>query len=469
MRSAIAVFAALSANSLSFVSFTHPFQLQPAFAQDTDEKTNIRVYEIASPAVVSIETDDATGSGSIISPDGLVLTNAHVVEGASVVTVILADSRRFQGDVIGYGDRGADLAMVKLRAASNLPTIRFAPPSSVKVGQRTFAIGNPFGRFQGTFTTGIVSRIDREKGLIQTDAAINPGNSGGPLLNSQGELIGVNTAIYTRNDGGNIGIGFAIATEQVQPFIVAVREGRASTNSQRRQSPVNANGASQTITLNGTPIQGSLTQGDNVLSSDDTFFDIYSFAGKAGQSVDIAMTSTQVDAYLLLVGPDGEEIAQDDDSGGGSNARIVATLPEDGMYAIVANTYESQETGSYQLQARAVGNGGNASAGGATLLREEGILGPGASVLPADGSLYQEYPFSGRAGQSITLALESPDFDTYLLLLAPDGRKIAENDDISDNDSNSLLNVTLPATGQYRVIVNSYDSSGRGRYLLTVR
>jgi S1-C subfamily serine protease len=99
-----------------------------------------------------------------------------------VVTVRLADGRTFQGDVVGYGDNRIDLAAVRLRGTSgNLPVITVAAPNSARVGQRAFAIGSPFG-LQGTLTVGIVSRIDTERGLIQTDAAINPGNSGGPCL-----------------------------------------------------------------------------------------------------------------------------------------------------------------------------------------------------------------------------------------------------------------------------------------------
>ena len=162
-----------------------------AIAENAEEQTNIRIYEKASPAVVTVDTAKSNGSGTIISPDGMVLTNAHVVSAGGTVNIIMSDGRKLVADVVGFGEAGLDLAVVKIRGQNNLPTIPLARPGSVKVGQQAFAIGNPFGRFQGTFTIGIVSRIDTQGGLIQTDAAINPGNSGGPLLNSSGELIGV--------------------------------------------------------------------------------------------------------------------------------------------------------------------------------------------------------------------------------------------------------------------------------------
>ncbi len=450
-----------------------PTSPMAAQAQNQEERTNIRVYEIASPAVVSIETANTSGSGSIITPDGLVLTNAHVVEGSNTVTVILADGRRLRGDVIGFAQSGLDLAMIRLRGAQNLPTVRFAPPNSVQVGQRAFAIGNPFGQFQGTFTTGIVSRLDAEKGLIQTDAAINPGNSGGPLLNSQGELIGVNTAIFTRGAGaGNIGIGFAISIEQVQPFIVAVRENRAASSSQLRRPPGRTEQPPQPITLNGDPIRGTLSRGDNILTADNSFFDAYSFEGRAGMRVDIQMNGRGLDPYLILIGPDGEEIGQDDDSGGSYNARIQAVLPRDGSYLIIANSYGGGESGAYSLLARSSSNSNQvrrSTPSGGVLLQQQGVLGPGAQIMQADGSLYEEYLFEGQAGQTVTLTLQSPDFDTYLILVDERGRKIGENDDVSAANTNSQLQLTLPRAGVYRAIVNAYDRTGRGRYRLTIR
>ncbi|MDY6782605.1 MAG: trypsin-like peptidase domain-containing protein [Cyanobacteriota bacterium] len=470
---AVALLATSSFSGVLPLNFPklHPLQTKPAFAQNSDEQISIRVYETASPAVVSIETSDGNGSGSIITSNGLVLTNAHVVEGEQTVEVILADGRRFTADVIGFGERGVDLAMVRIRDANNLPTVRISPPGSVRVGQRAFAIGNPFGRFQGTFTTGIVSRIDDEKGIVQTDAAINPGNSGGPLLNSQGELIGVNTSIYTRGSGGgNLGISFAIAVEEIAPFLVAVREGRAPTSSQLRQSSLSADNPPQPITLNGENLRGSLSREDNILPADNSVFDVYSFEGRAGEEVEITMNSNEVDAYLILVTPGGQDIAQDDDSGGGTNAKIVATLPANGTYWIVANSYQAGELGNYTLQGRVNGNSGDrATRPGEVLLRESGILEVGASVLPSDGSLYREYTFFGRAGQTVTIDLESPDFDTYLIIIDPNDRKLTENDDLGENSTNSQVIVTLPETGNYRAIVNAYDRQGRGRYLLTIR
>ncbi len=441
----------------------------PAVAVDEEERTNIQVYEQASDAVVAIEAGNTAGSGSIISADGLVLTNAHVVEQAqSDITVKLADGRRFSAEVRALANN-QDLAILQIRGAQNLPTIPLADVGSVQVGQRAFAIGNPFGQFQGTFTTGIVSRLDTERGSIQHDAAINPGSSGGPLLNSDAELIGVNTAIFTSGQSqGNIGIGFAISVSRVQSFLASVRQGNAPRGNQR-PTPSRNRQAPQQLTLNGGAITGQLRPGDKILPVDHSFFDVYTFSGERGQQVAITMTSQQVDAYLILFGPDGGEIAQNDDSGRHTNARIVVMLPKSGTYTLLANSYESNESGSYTLQAVADGNtSSSTSEETGVILQRRGRLDSQDSQL-SDGSFYEAFSFSGRRGQQVQILLESPDFDAYLILIDENGENIAENDDFRRGNTNSALNVTLPYTGSYRILVNTYERGERGRYQLTVR
>ena len=152
------------------------------------------------------------GSGFIISADGLVLTNAHVVDGATEVTVKLADRREFQAKVVGI-DKLTDTAVLKIEA-TQLPTVKLGKPADARVGEWVMAIGSPFG-FENSVTAGIISAKSRslpEEGyvpFIQTDVAVNPGNSGGPLLNTRGEVIGINSQIYSRS-GGYQGLSFAI-------------------------------------------------------------------------------------------------------------------------------------------------------------------------------------------------------------------------------------------------------------------
>jgi S1-C subfamily serine protease len=202
-----------------------------AAGYNEDERENIDVYARLNEAVVNITTETlgltwffepvpqegGSGSGSIIDARGYVLTNYHVVQNANKVFVTLADGTEFEGEVIGK-DPENDLAIIQFDPGDHeIVTIPFGDSENLRVGQKVLAIGNPFA-FQRTLTTGIISGLGRPvrgsgrfviQDMIQTDASINPGNSGGPLLNSRGELIGVNTVIYSPS-GGSIGIGFAI-------------------------------------------------------------------------------------------------------------------------------------------------------------------------------------------------------------------------------------------------------------------
>ncbi len=154
------------------------------------------------------------GSGVLVSADGYILTNNHVIESADEIEVSLNDGRKFPAKVVG-ADPESDVAVVRIKADAKLPTITFATADTLHVGDVVLAIGNPFGVGQ-TVTSGIVSALGRShlgintfENFIQTDAAINPGNSGGALVDSNGHLVGINTAIYSQS-GGNMGIGFAI-------------------------------------------------------------------------------------------------------------------------------------------------------------------------------------------------------------------------------------------------------------------
>ena len=186
-----------------------------------DEFINVTVYEKINPAIVLVEAQLSdglsSGTGCIINKSGIILTSSHVVDKASFVEVTTANGETYKAEIVNCNNNeNKDLALLQIKPQRPLPVIKLGDSSIIKVGQKVLAIGNPFG-FNGTLTTGIVSRIDYEKNRIQTDAAINPGSSGGPILNANGEVIGISQSIFNPdNNKSNIGIGFAVPVNEVK-------------------------------------------------------------------------------------------------------------------------------------------------------------------------------------------------------------------------------------------------------------
>ena len=203
--------------------YNHPFMDDPFFRQFFNNAPGF-----AQGGEIRKKVDGALGSGVIVSANGLVVTNTHVIKGAEEIKVILADGREFPAKV-SLMDEASDVALLRIDG-QNLPYAEMKPSESLEVGDLVLAIGNPFGVGQ-TVTSGIVSGLARStlnindyNFFIQTDAAINPGNSGGPLVSMDGGVIGINTAIFSES-GGSVGIGFAIPSEMVESVIAAEAGG----------------------------------------------------------------------------------------------------------------------------------------------------------------------------------------------------------------------------------------------------
>jgi S1-C subfamily serine protease len=216
--------------------WSEPPAAQTAANFTADEQNNIDIYKASHEATVNITSVvyregwfsqiypvQGAGSGFIINADGQILTNYHVVSGNAQLTVTLSDKKSYKARALGVDQRN-DLALIKIDAGRKLPALRLGDSEGLVVGQKVLAIGNPFGQFGGTLTTGVISSLDRSieteeeklEGMVQTDAAINPGNSGGPLLDSHGNVIGINTAIYGQ---GNLGLGFALPINRAKAML----------------------------------------------------------------------------------------------------------------------------------------------------------------------------------------------------------------------------------------------------------
>lgn len=231
-----------------------PFNVQQAseskvvYVNGSAESVIEGAYASAAPSVVHITStvltrdfffrivpSQGTGSGIIISEDGLIVTNNHVIKDANKIDVKMPDGKSYRARLLGASATN-DIALLKIEARG-LPSAVLGDSDSLRIGGIVIAIGNPFG-LDRTATTGIVSALNRTiesddlsvmEGLIQTDASINPGNSGGPLVNAKGEIVGINTAIFSTS-GGSIGIGFAIPINKVKVVIKDIQEGREKEN-----------------------------------------------------------------------------------------------------------------------------------------------------------------------------------------------------------------------------------------------
>ncbi len=233
----------------AFSGGTAPLWTDPIVAHSaglgSDEQNNIDIYKSSQESVVYVTSTvyqtnfffqqvpvKDLGSGFIIDAEGRILTNNHVVSGSSQVEVALPDQSRYKAQIL-VKDRVNDLALIKIEPKKKLPHLNLGDSDHLQVGQKVLAIGNPFG-LAGTLTVGVISALGRPiqgennqdlEGMIQTDAAINSGNSGGPLLDSQGSVIGINTAIYGPN-GGNVGIGFAMPINRAKAMLEDFRSGK---------------------------------------------------------------------------------------------------------------------------------------------------------------------------------------------------------------------------------------------------
>ena len=224
---------------LVFLIISLIWETGTAAALTKSEENTIRVFQQVAPGVVNITTTavaydfffnpypaEGSGSGFIVTEEGHIVTNLHVVRDQVELEVTLADGSKWLARVVGKAP-ASDLALIKIEAPREaVKPLPLGPSKGVQVGQKVLAVGSPFG-LGHTLTTGTVSSVGRDvrvsrevviRGAIQTNAAINPGNSGGPLINSQGEVIGVNTAIFSPT-GANVGIGFAIPSETVRQLL----------------------------------------------------------------------------------------------------------------------------------------------------------------------------------------------------------------------------------------------------------
>lgn len=325
------------------------------FASGTAEEDRIRLFEKSKDKVVKIKTAGGTGSGFIISKDGLVVTNKHVVKNeeaqvANKVTVVLADGTEIAANVLGVS-RHQDLALIRIPNQSRLKLLNLAKSETIKVGQTVYALGSPFG-IENVFTAGVLNKIDKSQADLYHDARINHGNSGGPLLNSRGEVIGVNTRFINEGNALDPSISVALSVDLINDLITDYKSKKSNF-----VSIANVDKRTQAVELptTGQAIAASFKAGDDT-DERNIYYRNYFFEGKANQKVTIEMSSKQIDPSLALYFVDENKAWHELSINKGvspqdASARISGVLPKDGIYVAIAKTFQPGETGDYQITA----------------------------------------------------------------------------------------------------------------------
>ena len=276
----------LGDNGSSSTTTTTVQAVSPAADGATLSARDIYRQAASSVAFITARGDQggATGTGFVVDPSGLIVTNNHVIDGSNAVTVKFGSGKPQTAKVVGT-DPSTDLALLKVdTGGGKLTPLKLADSSKVQIGDATFAIGNPFG-LEDTLTTGVISATERDisapngfsiSGVLQTDAALNPGNSGGPLLNAQGQVIGVNSQIETGGNGGsgqgsNTGVGFAIPSNTVRNVISQLQESGKVSHAYLGVSTSDAPSGGaivQSVASGGPAAHASLKKGSTIVGVD---------------------------------------------------------------------------------------------------------------------------------------------------------------------------------------------------------
>ncbi|MGF1495309.1 MAG: trypsin-like peptidase domain-containing protein [Elainellaceae cyanobacterium] len=400
-------------------------------------------------AVVFVQTDRGSGSGVIVESDGLIITNAHVVEDARQVTVNIG-GEQVDADVVAMGSSQClDLALLRVEGQTNLPTIELAEADAMQKRQPVYAMGYPGGvpARSASVVQGIISNIHHHEGFLQLDAAINPGNSGGAIIDRDNmKLLGVATARMRDREG----ITFAISIDKVRAFIDAYHQGITAPLGQFVIPGSEDNAVPQPISLDSGSISGNLEANDSRLCGDFSETDLYTFEAEAGQSVMFNITSQQMEMFLALIDPSGN-VLQFDNSDRGRSAFVLEKLTQSGTYTVMINTTQPGEVGSYQLRMTA------------PMLVEEGAIDLSTAPCTTEGNLCRTYSFQGQANQTISI-LHGAEFMPYLVLFGPNGDVVASG----QVEQQGASTIELPADGWYDLVVGNVDPGDRGNFFISV-
>ncbi|MBE9031214.1 trypsin-like peptidase domain-containing protein [filamentous cyanobacterium LEGE 11480] len=418
-----------------------------AQAQSSDSLATTEIYRKTKPAIVYIETrtrhGKSKGSGVILRKDGLIVTNAHVIKGAKRIIVELSNGKQVKAYPVASGQSGCvDLALLKLEGKHNLPTVTMAS-SPVIPGTNVFAMGFPKGIKPASITKGIVSNVHQKSGYIQLDAAINKGNSGGALLNSKGELIGINTWKFRAE-----GLNFATSIDRLQATLQAYKNGLSPILA--KHLDLTAGRATQLVADQKATV-GRLQSGDQRVCSDRSLADVYTFKGKANQGIILEMQAKAFDPHFILLNPKGRTVARKTAQPGKKFTRLYQILGSDGTYTLIANSRKANRYGSYKIRAIT------------PVLLRASALGAG-DPRRKNGSFFRSYHFSAQTGRPLNLTVSSQAFSPHVALIDAKGKVLREG----PFPSGKTRSFAVLSNGRYSIRVSSTQPKQAGHFSLII-
>ena len=425
---------------------------QPQFSNTRVASAQSSQVQAAENAVVYIETNRGQASGVVINPEGLIITNADVVEGVRRINVTIR-GREMQAEVVSIGNsRCLDLALLQVEGVRDLSAIALADATSIYQNQTVYAIGypDPLQNDSATITQGIISNIHPNQGVIQLEDPINPGNSGGAIVDDNANIIGIAASRLNGGDDNH----FAVSVDKMRAFLEAYRQGAPPLVGQAIMPGSQPDGDAliQSIRLDGVETQGLWQTGDSQFCGDDSLADLYRFDAQAGENIMLNLVSQDIGAYLFLLAPDGTVIAHYGSQERNQAAIILEKLPITGTYTVVANAAQPNQSGRYQIRATQ------------PILVEQGLIHNNIAPCSENGRRCIAYQFYGRTRQGITVLFHNAEFDPHVILLSSDGDVVAEG----WPNPGSGANLTLSEAGWFTLVISTCQPEDIGSFRVSV-
>lgn len=424
------------------------------------------VAERLRASVVMIETSEGSmGTGFFVGENGLLLTNAHVLDTDSGrVDVRFLDETEGVAELVSFDPAGFDIAALRLVDGKPPASLELTPDAGPRPGQRVYQAGNPYELFPSLMSTGIVGHHRATHHIFVHDAAASSGSSGSPVVDAAGRLLGITVSLATDDAGDpensySTGFTSAIDVAAIRAFLDRLAKGERSDvktgHVEYLRYPLPA-------LEPGQAVDGKLTHKSDRNPGDLSYSDGYLIDLEKGEVLLLTLVSEDFDAYLLLYDNDASVVADNDDAPGEgvTDSEILFEVPESGRYVVVATSLDRGETGDYRLL-------------GETLRFAEPDVRKGkfAAGDPQrnGGPPYHKHIIEGQPGRWLSVTMRSEEVDSMLRLIGPDGSEIANNDDWNEDTLDSRIVRRINRKGEYQIIATSVgDEDATGPFELEI-